>query len=272
MNLIAGDPVPHPVLLSPDDLDSLGCVPDEAIFLGEEDRLAYFAIDLAGNDPSPPAVLLQLGRFRDLKGVAALLDRRDGALLAYARAMTHWHRRHQFCGDCGWPTRSAEGGHVRVCANKKCGLQHFPRTDPAVIVLVESGDQCLLGRQPIWPKTVYSTIAGFVEPGESVEEAVVREVFEETGIRVHAVEYHSSQPWPFPASLMLGFTARAEKTSILLDQNELEDARWFSRSEIRTCLENGTLRLPSAISIAYRLIEDWFDEPGSPRLRSFFPI
>lgn len=195
--------------------------------------------------------------------MASLLAPGEGELLAHARALAYWHRRHRFCGDCGHPTEGAQGGHVRVCSNPQCGRQHFPRTDPAVIVLVTAGERCLLGRQPSWLPGRYSTIAGFVEPGESLEAAVVREVGEETGVRVREVRYQSSQPWPFPASLMLGFRAVAEGEDIHLGDEELEDARWFSREELERAMEEGALRLPGRISIAYRLIEDWFDE-GSP--------
>src|SRR5262249_49094954 len=147
--------------------------------------------------------------FTDLRRVGPLLERFEGSLLAYARGITYWHQRHRFCGVCGAPTRSRDAGHVRVCLNETCKTQHFPRTDPAVIMLVHDGDRCLLGRQSVWPTGMHSTLAGFVEPGESLEEAVAREVREETAIEVTDVAYHSSQPWPFPSSVMLGFHARA---------------------------------------------------------------
>lgn len=143
----------------------------------------------------------------------------------------------------------------------------FPRTDPAIIVLIWSGEKCLLGRQPSWPKLMHSVIAGFVEPGESAEWAVVREAYEEVGVRVKNIFYHSSQPWPFPCSLMLGFTAEAEGEAVRLGDKELEDARWFSRGEVQRAVEGGTLRLPSTVSIAYHLIEDWFDSAGGTRMR-----
>jgi NAD+ diphosphatase len=154
-----------------------------------------------------------------------------------------------------------------VCTNPQCGQLHFPRTDPAIIVLVTHGEQCLLGRQPTWPAGRYSIIAGFVEPGEGLEAAVAREVREETGIDIKHVRYHASQPWPFPSSLMLGFTAQAANTTIQLKDGELEDARWLSREEIAGELGRGTLRLPPEISISYRLIEGWFDASGSGCLK-----
>jgi NAD+ diphosphatase len=183
-------------------------------------------------------------------------------MLAYAKAMTYWHRCHRFCGNCGSPTVSTQGGHLRVCTNPQCGQHHFPRTDPAIIVLVTSGERCLLGRQQIWPAGRYSIIAGFVEPGESLEAAVAREVREETGIAVEQVRYWASQPWPFPSSLMLGFRAEAASTSVQLRDGELEAARWLSREEIAIELRQGALRLPPEVSISYQLIESWFDAGG----------
>ena len=149
---------------------------------------------------------------------------------------------------------------MRECANPDCAQRHFPRTDPAIIVLVTHRDRCLLGRKPSWPRGLYSTIAGFVEPGECIEHAVQREVLEEAGIEVAEMHYQSSQPWPFPSSLMLGFRARASSTSICVGQDELEDARWVSRIELRHDLMSGTIRLPADISISYRLIEGWYNE------------
>jgi NAD+ diphosphatase len=167
-----------------------------------------------------------------------------------------WHARHRFCGVCGAATESVEAGHVRRCTNPECKASHFPRTDPAVIMLVHDGDRALLGRQKVWAPGMYSTLAGFLEPGESLEETVAREVFEESGIRVGEVRYHSSQPWPFPASLMIGFHAAATSREIRLNQSELEDCAWFSRSELRDFQAQGK-NLPRQDSIARRLIEDW---------------
>jgi NAD+ diphosphatase len=182
--------------------------------------------------------------------------------------MTYWHHRHRFCGVCGSPTDSIEGGFQRLCANPDCGHRHFPRTDPAIIVLVTSGERGLLGRQPSWPKGMYSTIAGFVEPGETLEDAVIREVREETNIELCRVHYHSSQPWPFPSSLMLGFSAQAASSEIRVDEYELENACWFTREELTRKLLANVLRLPSPMSISFRLIEDWFDAGSCGPLRS----
>jgi NAD+ diphosphatase len=220
---------------------------------------AYFAIDVSSEEDSPPPALASLGQFRDLRRVAALLGERHCALLAYAKGIIHWHHRHRFCGDCGSPTASVEGGYVRVCTSEACGRQHFPRVDPAIIVLVASGDRCLLGRKPEWPTGRYSTLAGFVEPGESLEAAVIREVQEETGIEVDQVRYFASQPWPFPSSLMLGFTARGVSEEIHVGEDELEDARWFTREQLRDSLRQGTVKLPFKLAISFHLIESWFD-------------
>ncbi|MCU1622781.1 MAG: diphosphatase [Frankiales bacterium] len=193
---------------------------------------------------------------RNLRDVGHLLGDRDAGLMVHAVGLANWHATHTHCPRCGAPTRSVKGGAVRVCDAD--GTEHFPRTDPAMIVLVHDGaDRCLLGRQPIWPAGRYSTLAGFVEPGESAEQAVVREVREETGVVVRDVAYSSSQPWPFPASLMLGFTARADgDAEPVATDGELEDARWFHRDELR----DGSAMLPTPVSIAYKLITDWVSQ------------
>jgi NAD+ diphosphatase len=195
--------------------------------------------------------------FTDLRSVGAIMPRDDGALLAYARGLIHWHSRHRFCGVCGHPTVSEQAGHQRRCANPVCGAVHFPRTDPAVIMLIHDGDRIILGRQAQWPPGMNSVLAGFVEPGESLEEAVAREVMEEVGIAVTEVRYRSSQPWPFPSSIMLGFTARALTADIRLSPDEIETARWYSRDELRRSPENESFRLPRRDSIARRLVDDW---------------
>jgi NAD+ diphosphatase len=234
------------------------------IFLGMEGDAAWFAIDVSESDDPLADLGVEEGAFEDLHKVGALLGRTEGALLAYARGMVHWHRRHLFCGRCGRETASIEGGHVRRCTSDECGILHFPRTDPAIIVLVTSGDACLLGRQAEWPPRVFSTLAGFVEPGESLREAVIREVREETGVTVTDVTYHSSQPWPFPSSLMLGFTATAYRSEPTVDENELQEARWFDREELEAQVASGQVRLPRPVSIARRLVAEWLESPCEP--------
>jgi NAD+ diphosphatase len=265
--LVTDGEAPRPVFLKRHEIGQAMQDDAEALFLGVDDGRDLFAIELRTGHDAPPSPPDGFGSFRDLRAVGPLLSKKDGALLAYAKTLTYWHGRNHFCGACGNPSKVSEGGHVRVCSNPDCGALHFPRTDPAIIVLIRCGEKCLLARQPIWPKLMYSVIAGFVEPGESAEAAVVREAFEEAGVRVKNVFYHSSQPWPFPSSLMLGFTAEAESESLRLGDKELEDARWFSRQELKQSVENGTLRLPSTISIAYHLIEDWFDSESAVPMR-----
>jgi NAD+ diphosphatase len=225
--------------------------------LGYLDEIAHLAVDLSHlAEAEAQAHASAWGEWLDLRRVGPVIDRRHGSLLAYARGLMHWHSRHGFCGVCGSPTAIASAGHVRKCTNSGCGASHFPRTDPAVIMLVHDGDKALLGRQKVWAKGMYSTLAGFVEPGESLEETVRREVFEETGIAVGDVVYHSSQPWPFPASLMIGFHAVALSRRIDRVDGELEDAAWFSRAELRSFADRGK-NLPRQDSIARRLVEDW---------------
>lgn len=241
--------------------------PGELILLGRFRGAVTFAAELTGDVAPLPA---DAGEFVDLRLAGGQLAFEEAGLLAYARAMVSWRGRHRFCGRCGAPTRAGQAGHVMGCSRAGCGAQVFPRLDPAVIVLVTDGERALLGRQAAWPPGRYSTIAGFVEPGESLEDAVRREVLEETGVQVGEIRYHSSQPWPFPASLMLGFNALAENRDICLGDDELEDVAWFTREQIAA----GTPALPPPQSVSYRLIEDWYDagaarplaaEPGPRR-------
>jgi NAD+ diphosphatase len=203
----------------------------------------------------------ELGEFQDLQYLGSTLPADEANLAAYACGLSLWHVSQQFCGQCGSSARSDRGGNSRRCMNADCDRVIFPRVDPAIIVLVTDGERCLLGRQAGWPAGRYSTIAGFVEPGESLEDAVRREVFEETNIRVGDVRYDSSQPWPFPSSLMLGFVAEVDSPiaqEVRLNDGELEDAAWFTRQEL--C--SGLFKLPSRISIARRLVDGWLSSDG----------
>ncbi len=191
--------------------------------------------------------------FEELRPLTALLPPQDAALMAYARALSTWRARHRRCGVCGSATVPTHAGHCLHCSNPACAQDFFPRIDPAIIVLVSDGERALLGRQGSWPARRYSTIAGFVEPGESLEDAVLREVLEETGVVVSNVRYHSSQPWPFPSSLMLGFFASAAPGSVVRVGGELEDARWFTRAQVTS----GEALAPPTQSISWRLIESW---------------
>lgn len=241
--------------LTPDALPS---------FLGRSDEADHFAIALDAGAAARAAA--ETGAvFADLRSAGASLPAFDAGLFAYARGLAHWQQRTRFCPACAAPLRLEAGGHRAKCTNPQCGVAHFPRTDPAVIVIVSDGDRCLLGRGPQWPERRYSTLAGFVEPGETLEDAVRREVLEETGVRVGECDYHSSQPWPFPASIMLGFTARADATAITLGA-ELAEARWFGAEDLVAGIRSGALGISSPLSVSYRLIEHWLRETAAIEL------
>ncbi len=207
------------------------------------------------------------GEFLDLRQAAALLPASEAGLFAYARGLSFWQDRTRFCSFCASLLRLESAGHRAKCTNPQCGIEHFPRTDPAIIVIVSHGDKCLLGRQPKWPERRFSTLAGFVEPGETLEDAVRREVFEESGVRVGECDYHSSQPWPFPASIMLGFTAEAIDPTIRVGA-ELAEAHWFSAGELIDKLKSGAIGLSSPISVSYHLIEHWLRSVSGVELSS----
>jgi NAD+ diphosphatase len=222
----------------------------DLVLLGVDgDGHALFAADPGDELP---------GERRGLRDLAPLLSQAEGGMVAHAVGMLNWHRRHRFCANCGAPTAAREAGYVRVCP--VCGAQHHPRTDPVVIMLVTDGDRALLGRQAQWPSGRYSALAGFVEPGESLEEAVAREVREEAGVTVADVRYRSSQPWPFPTSLMLGFAARWAGGEPAVRDEELEDVGWFTREAIL----GGDVLLPPPTAIARRLIDEWLGDDEAP--------
>jgi NAD+ diphosphatase len=247
-------------LLQRADVPAAVIVAGECIYLGHRDGRSVFALGLNDDCIAFRDSLAARGQFADLWRIGTLLNETEATILAYARGMCLWHQRHPFCSQCGAGTDTIRAGHARQCRDLSCGTLSFPRTDPAVIVLVGDRERCLLGRQARWPAGMYSTIAGFVEPGESLEQAVVREVLEETGIAISQVFYHSSQPWPFPSSIMLGFTASATGRDIKLG-SELEDAQWFDRSTVEHALaEQGKLRVPPSHSIAHQLIRHWLNE------------
>jgi len=250
------------------DFDRAGAPAPEVptVFLGLERGDARFAIDVSALDPPEPFAAAAHAQFVEVRAAAQLVTVPESGILAQARALLDWHRRHRYCAACGQPTVIAEGGYMRVCTNAACNAQHFPRTDPVVITVVVRGDRCLLGRSARFPTQTYSALAGFMEPGESIEEAVRREVLEESGIRVGAVRYHSSQPWPFPASLMIGCFGEALSEAIAIDPVEIQDARWYSRDQVARALagedpETG-LKLPQPLAIAHQLIRWWVAHPG----------
>ena len=231
----------------------------EPILLGVQGGRTHFALDVSAvGDPVAELGLAETS-FPDLRAIASRLASGEASIAAQARHLVDWHARHRFCSVCGQPSRPGDAGHVRRCSATECAAEHFPRTDPVVIMLVTHGARCLLGRQPKWPQPFFSALAGFVEPGETLEEAVRREVFEEAGVHVGSVRYHSSQPWPFPASLMLGCVAEAVSEEIVVDRHELEEARWFSREQVRAALAGSTaeLALPPPLAIAHQLARAW---------------
>jgi NAD+ diphosphatase len=248
---------PEAVLLTAEAAEAVRMQDGPWAFLGLWETRPVFAVDCSAAEDPLPLLPEGMGGFADLRQVAGLLPPGEASVLAHARGMMHWRTRHRFCGACGAPCAPRSAGHAMVCTG--CNAQHFPRTDPAVIMLVVRGDSCLLGHSHRFPNVMmYSTLAGFVEPGESFEEAVRREVKEEAGVEVGEVAYHSSQPWPFPSSIMIGFHAEGLTEAIRIDPEELKDARWFSRAELRNHAALG-FSLPRVDSIARRLIEDWLE-------------
>jgi NAD+ diphosphatase len=256
-NLVHGldEGAPEAVYISGAAASALRMAGGPWAFLGLLEERAVFGIDISTADDPVPLLPDTLGKFVDLRAVGWGVAKPEASILAHARGLLHWRSRHHFCGVCGAPCDVKSAGHMMQCT--ACEAQHFPRTDPAVIMLVTRGGRALLGHSQRFPRAnMYSTLAGFVEPGETLEEAVRREVFEESGIRAGAVHYHSSQPWPFPGNVMLGFYAEGLSEEITIDTEEMLDVRWFSRAEISDPEQHGFL-LPRADSIARRLIEDW---------------
>jgi NAD+ diphosphatase len=223
------------------------------VFLGLRDGVGHAAVlvDRISDELDP----------QSLRFIGPTIAPEDASLAVHAVGLARWHQTHRFCSRCGTATDVIKAGHSRMCPS--CGTEHFPRTDPAVIMLItdggsaEEGGRAILGRQPRWPAGYFSTLAGFVEPGESVIDAVRREVMEEVGVLVGPVEYAGSQPWPFPSSLMLGFHGVAQTSEITVDGDELEEARWFTRDEITELTASGELLLPPSVSISRWLVERW---------------
>jgi NAD+ diphosphatase len=233
---------------------------ERLLFMGLWQGTAVFAVDMDG--PADPAdgPLEGLGRFEDLRMIAMTLPPTEAAILATAKAMFEWRRKHRYCAACGQPSEAADAGWKRVCPS--CKAQHFPRTDPVVIMLAVKGERCLVGRQAAWPKKMYSALAGFLEPGESIEEACARELWEEARLKTVRVRYHSTQPWPYPSSLMIGLIAEVENDDATPDMVELDEVRWFTREETRAMLrgEVADANAPGALAIAHSLIKAWADE------------
>jgi NAD+ diphosphatase len=255
-SLIEQGAEPRGIMMSITETRALMEMATTTVLLGVRNEVAHFAIDISPMEAHEVNELRADGEFVDLRSVGAVLDRTEASILAYAKGIMHWHSRHLFCGVCGSPTESQDAGHLRKCLNQNCSAGHFPRTDPAVIMLVQKDDRALLGRKAEWMPGMYSTLAGFVEPGESLEQAVAREVMEESGVEITNIRYHSSQPWPFPSSLMLGFFADAVTEKLIPWDDELEDLQWFTRQELADG-GAGIAQRPRSDSIARRLIDEW---------------
>lgn len=247
--------------LRPRDIEAALASGSTPVLLGVIDDAAHFAVDVSHLDRARlEDILHEDAMLTGLREVAGNLHVDDANLLAFTSGILTWHSRHVHCGVCGAPTVVRAAGHERHC--DACGADHFPRTDPAVIMLVHDGDRAVLGRQKVWPPGMFSTLAGFLEPGESLEDTVAREVFEEVGLRVDDVRYSSSQPWPFPASIMLGFHARATTFDLHPHPEEMDDAQWFTREQLdeaRAMGRRGHPMIPPPMTIARRLIDEWID-------------
>jgi NAD+ diphosphatase len=230
-----------------------------SIFLGLDGDRAIFALDVSdAGEPAKTGPLAGLGHFRDARTAASMVSIKDAALIAQAKAMIDWHQRHGFCPRCGAPTKLMDAGYRRLCG--KCNAEHFPRVDPVVIMLAIEGEACLVGRGKLFPAGMFSALAGFVEPGETIEEAVRRELMEEASVKVGEVTYYATQPWPFPSSLMIGCFAKAENREVKADENELAEVRWIERRVARELIEGKQvdgLRVPPPIAIAHHLIRTW---------------
>lgn len=266
---VAGAIIPEVIQLPKSQIDDLVDDFEHLIFLGLDHHGPLFALDVSTHAEHRLENFIEGNAFVDLRDVAWQLEAQQAAQLAYARGLVFWNRNHRFCGLCGSPTRSEYGGHMRRCSDRSCGRMHFPRTDPAVIMLVEDRSdihrpRCLLARNSRFPNRMMSTLAGYVDPLESLEETVAREVFEECGIRVGDIEYQASQPWPFPSSIMLGFRARAISRDIVVDGVEIEEAHWFDVEQLQSFGEWGdggdNFSLPRPDSIARYLVNSWMDE------------
>jgi NAD+ diphosphatase len=235
--------------------------PERLLFMGLWKDTAVFAVDLEGPaDPADGGPLAGLGRFEDLRRIALQLPSTEAAIAATAKAMFEWRRRHRHCAVCGQPSEAVDGGWRRRCPS--CAAEHFPRTDPVVIMLPWHGERCMLGRQAAWPAGMFSALAGFLEPGESIEEACARELAEEAGLRTRKVRYHSTQPWPYPSSLMIGLIAEVEDDEGTPDQTELSEVRWFTRAEARDLIAGRLdgVTAPGVMAIAHQLIKAWAEE------------
>lgn len=235
--------------------------------LGGDDRHVYFTASIGDIQREAIVQRHPHAEFRDLRLASLDMAAKHAGILAYAKALHYWQYRHRFCGICGTPNLLRSSGHRMRCGNPECNRESFPRIDPAIIVLITHQDACLLGRNSAWPKRRFSTLAGFVEPGESLEDAVAREVWEEARVRLVDVRYRSSQPWPFPASAMCGFYAEAASRDAT-PADEIEELRWFTAPELTESVRSGETILSPPVSIAFRLQADWFRAQGGGDLEA----
>src|SRR3989344_9169822 len=236
---------------------------ERLLFMGLWQETAVFAGDGEGSSDPAQGPLQGLGEFMDLRQVALRLPAADAGILATAKSMFEWRRRHQYCAVCGQPSEPKDGGWKRQCPS--CEAEHFPRTDPVVIMLAYHGERCMLCRQEAWPPGMFSALAGFLEPGESIEEACARELGEEAGLRTRQVRYHSTQPWSYPSSLIIGLIAEVEDDEGTPDQTELSEVRWFTREEARKLLKGEIegVFCPPPLAIAHQLLKGWADEAAT---------
>ncbi|HKF30548.1 MAG TPA: NAD(+) diphosphatase [Candidatus Binataceae bacterium] len=258
--LLGPENSPPPIqlgLLKPGLVDTLAAEGAPCIFLGLDGDRAVFALDIsAADNPAKEGPLAGLGFFRDARAAGQMVSIKEAAILAQAKALIDWHQRHGFCPKCGAPTRLMDAGYRRLC--DKCDSEHFPRVDPVVIMLATDGDACLVGRGKLFPQGMFSALAGFIEPGETIEEAVRRELMEEASVKVGEVSYWATQPWPFPSSLMIGCFAKATSRDVKVDQSELAEVRWIERKVARELIEGKRadgIMVPPPIAIAHHLIK-----------------
>jgi NAD+ diphosphatase len=246
-------------LVQPEIADAFGLDEAICIFLGLDGDRAMFALDISQtSNPTKTGPLAGLGHFRDARVAGSMVSMRDAAIIAQAKALIDWHQRHGFCPKCGTPTKFMDAGYRRLC--DQCKAEHFPRVDPVVIMLATHGEACLVGRGKIFPAGMFSALAGFVEPGETIEEAVRRELMEEASVKVDEVTYYATQPWPFPSSLMIGCFANALSRDVKADETELAEVRWIERSVARELIEGKQvdgMMVPPPIAIAHHLIRTW---------------
>jgi len=242
------------IKVHPSELIGQNLIDPHIIFMGLDGERPIFAANLAADD----AITLETD-FQSLRAVGGHMSAEDLALAGRAKSIFDWHREHIYCAKCAAPTNPSDGGHKRVCTRESCVAEHFPRVNPVVIMLVVKGDDVLLGRGPNWPEGYYSALAGFVSPGESLEEAVAREVEEESGIQTTNHRYIASQPWPFPSQLMMGVISDATNSDIIVNPEELEDAKWFTREEVEAVFNKtgDAFMRPPRITIANQLLSYW---------------